>query len=85
MLDHRRFRARDTLGDRIGLLDAASKTPIGTKDAPACPVAGEMPVWVENAVRSVPGVREVEVKMVFDPPWTVERMSDEAKVALNWY
>ena len=56
-----------------------------TLTAPACPVAGEMPVWVENAVSSVPGVGAVEVKMVFDPPWTVERMSDEAKVALNWY
>jgi FeS assembly SUF system protein len=56
-----------------------------TLTAPACPVAGEMPVWVENAVRSVPGVGEVEVKMVFEPAWTTERMSDEAKVALNWY
>ena len=56
-----------------------------TLTAPACPVAEEMPVWVENAVRSVSGVAHVEVKMVFDPPWTVDRMSDEAKVAMNWY
>jgi FeS assembly SUF system protein len=56
-----------------------------TLTAPGCPVAGEMPVWVENAVSAVPGVGKVEVAMVFDPPWTVERMSDEAKVALNWY
>jgi FeS assembly SUF system protein len=56
-----------------------------TLTAPACPVAGEMPGWVENAVRSVPGVGHVDVKMVFDPPWSTERMSDEAKVALNWY
>lgn len=56
-----------------------------TLTAPACPVAGEMPVWVENAVASVPGVGHVEVKMVFEPPWSVDRMSDEAKVALNWY
>ena len=56
-----------------------------TLTAPACPVAGEMPGWVENAVASVPGVGNVDVKMVFDPPWSVERMSDEAKVALNWY
>jgi len=56
-----------------------------TLTAPACPVAEEMPVWVENAVRSVSGVGHVEVKMVFDPPWTVDRMSDEAKVAMNWY
>ena len=56
-----------------------------TLTAPGCPVAGEMPGWVENAVGAVPGVGKVEVAMVFDPPWTVERMSDEAKVALNWY
>ena len=56
-----------------------------TLTAPACPVAGEMPGWVENAVASVPGVGHVDVNMVFDPPWSVERMSDEAKVALNWY
>ena len=56
-----------------------------TLTAPACPVAGEMPGWVENAVAIVPGVGHVEVKMVFDPPWTAERMSDEAKVAMNWY
>ncbi|MCW5716713.1 MAG: SUF system Fe-S cluster assembly protein [Bauldia sp.] len=56
-----------------------------TLTAPGCPVAGEMPGWVENAVSAVPGVGEVDVTMVFDPPWTVERMSDEAKVALNWY
>ncbi len=56
-----------------------------TLTAPACPVAEEMPGWVENAVGSVPGVGQVGVKMVFDPPWSVERMSDEAKVALNWY
>lgn len=56
-----------------------------TLTAPACPVAEEMPGWVENAVSSVPGVGQVGVKMVFDPPWSVERMSDEAKVALNWY
>ena len=56
-----------------------------TLTAPACPVAGEMPGWVQNAVSAVPGVGQVDVKMVFDPPWSVERMSDEAKVALNWY
>jgi len=56
-----------------------------TLTAPGCPVAGEMPGWVENAVSSVPGVGPVNVDMVFDPPWTPERMSDEAKVALNWY
>ncbi len=56
-----------------------------TLTAPGCPVAGEMPAWVENAVSMVPGVKEVSVSMVFDPPWTPERMSDIARVALDWY
>jgi FeS assembly SUF system protein len=56
-----------------------------TLTAPGCPVAGEMPGWVENAVSLVPGVGNVNVSMVFDPPWTPERMSDEARVALDWY
>jgi FeS assembly SUF system protein len=56
-----------------------------TLTAPGCPVAGEMPGWVENAVGMVEGVKSVAVNMVFDPPWTPERMSDEAKVALDWY
>ncbi len=56
-----------------------------TLTAPGCPVAGEMPGWVENAVSLIPGVNNVTVNMVFDPPWTPERMSDEAKVALDWY
>jgi len=53
--------------------------------APGCPVAGEMPIWVQDAVSMVPGVNNVVVNMVFDPPWTPERMSDEARVALDWY
>ncbi|MCT4655236.1 MAG: SUF system Fe-S cluster assembly protein [Cohaesibacter sp.] len=56
-----------------------------TLTAPGCPVAGEMPGWVENAVSSVDGVGLVTVNMVFDPPWTPDRMSEEAKVAINWY
>lgn len=56
-----------------------------TLTAPGCPVAGEMPGWVENAVSSVDGVGLVSVNMVFDPPWTPDRMSEEAKVAINWY
>ena len=56
-----------------------------TLTAPGCPVAGEMPGWVDNAVRGVEGISEVMVNMVFDPPWTPERMSEEAQVALNWW
>ena len=50
-----------------------------TLTAPGCPVAGEMPGWVENAVSSVPGVGQVKVKLVFDPPWDMSRMTDEAR------
>ena len=54
-----------------------------TLTAPGCPVAGEMPGWVEEAARNVEGVKSVSVNRVFDPPWTPARMSDEAKLELN--
>jgi len=54
-----------------------------TLTAPGCPVAGEMPGWVENAARTVEGVTDVEVQLTFDPPWDPSRMSDEARLALN--
>ncbi|KQQ91485.1 FeS assembly SUF system protein [Aureimonas sp. Leaf324] len=56
-----------------------------TLTAPGCPVAGEMPGWVENAVGSVEGIQVVKVELVFDPPWTPERMSEEAQVAVGWF
>ena len=56
-----------------------------TLTAPACPVAGEMPIWVENAISSVPGVSGAKATIVFDPPWSAERMSDEAKMAIGWF
>jgi FeS assembly SUF system protein len=56
-----------------------------TLTAPGCPVAGEMPGWVENAVSAVPGVGQVKVKLVFDPPWDMSRMTDEARLALNMF
>lgn len=56
-----------------------------TLTAPGCPVAGEMPGWVKDAVAKVPGIRDVTVNMVFDPPWTPERMSEEAKLELNMF
>ena len=56
-----------------------------TLTAPGCPVAGEMPGWVQNAVGAVEGVRDVDVNMVFDPPWGPDRMSEEAQVAVGWY
>ena len=54
-----------------------------TLTAPGCPVAGEMPGWVEAAAKRVAGVDSVNVNLVFDPPWTPARMSDEAKLELN--
>lgn len=54
-----------------------------TLTAPGCPVAGEMPEWVREACEVVAGVRKCEVSMTFDPPWTMDRMSDEAKLELN--
>jgi FeS assembly SUF system protein len=56
-----------------------------TLTAPGCPVAGEMPIWVKNAVSAVPGVSDVKVNMVFKPPWDQSRMSDEARVALDMW
>ena len=56
-----------------------------TLTAPGCPVAGEMPIWVENAVASVDGVGQVTVNLTFDPPWDQSRMSDEARLALNMF
>ena len=56
-----------------------------TLTAPGCPVAGEMPKWVENAVGAVPGVNDTSVVMTFEPPWDMGRMSDEARLALNMF
>lgn len=56
-----------------------------TLTAPACPVAGEMPKWVEDAVSAVPGVQGAKVTLTFDPPWDQSRMSDEARLALNMF
>ena len=70
---------------RVDLDDNRNLTIDMTLTAPGCPVAGEMPGWVENAAMSVEGVQGVTVNMVFDPPWDQSRMSEEAQVALNWW
>ncbi len=54
-----------------------------TLTAPGCPVAGEMPMWVHDAAAQVEGVEKVKVELVFEPPWTPDRMTDEARLALN--
>ncbi|MEI9931970.1 MAG: SUF system Fe-S cluster assembly protein [Rhizomicrobium sp.] len=56
-----------------------------TLTAPNCPVAGEMPAMVQNALEGVEGIGKVTVAMTFDPPWTPERMSEEAKLELNMF
>jgi FeS assembly SUF system protein len=53
--------------------------------SPNCPAAQELPIMVENAVASVPGVREARVEVVWDPPWDPSRMSDEARLVLNMW
>ena len=70
---------------RVDIEDDRTVKILMTLTAPGCPVAGEMPGWVENAVGAVEGVMGVEVDMTFDPPWSADRMSEEAQVALGWY
>jgi len=70
---------------KIDIDDNRHVTVEMTLTAPGCPVAGEMPVWVENAVSSVPGVSGCTVNLTFDPPWDMSRMSDEARMALNMF
>lgn len=69
----------------IDMDDDRNVDVVMTLTAPGCPVAGEMPIWVENAVASVPGVGRVQVELTFDPPWDMSRMSDEARLALNMF
>jgi FeS assembly SUF system protein len=54
-----------------------------TLTAPACPAAGELPISIEDAAKTVEGVRSAKAIITFDPPWHPGRMSDEAKLALN--
>ncbi len=70
---------------RVDISDERHVTVDMTLTAPGCPVAGEMPGWVENAVATVGGISGVTVNMVFDPPWDQSRMSDEARVALDMW
>lgn len=70
---------------KIDIEDDRMVKIVMTLTAPGCPVAGEMPGWVENAVGAVEGVSGVQVELTFDPPWTAARMSEEAQVAVGWY
>jgi FeS assembly SUF system protein len=63
--------------------DAGSAAIRMTLTAPNCPVAGTMPGEVERAARAVPGVSDVKLELTFDPPWSKDRMSEAAKLALG--
>ncbi|MBC6412611.1 MAG: SUF system Fe-S cluster assembly protein [Hyphomonadaceae bacterium] len=68
---------------KVDLDDDRSLKVDMTLTAPGCPVAGEMPLWVQEACEVVAGLRRVEVNMTFDPPWTMDMMSEEARLELN--
>ncbi len=70
---------------KVDIDDDRNVTIDMTLTAPGCPVAGDMPGWVQNAVGAVEGLNEVKVNLVFEPPWDHSRMSDEARVALNMW
>ncbi len=52
--------------------------------APGCPVAGEMPIWVAEAIEPLPGVRSVNVELIWEPQWGMDMMSDEARLELGF-
>jgi len=70
---------------RVEITDARDVIIDMTLTAPGCPVAEQMPIWVQDAIGAVDGVGDVKVNMVFEPPWDISRMSDEARVALNMF
>ncbi|MBL6852536.1 MAG: SUF system Fe-S cluster assembly protein [Alphaproteobacteria bacterium] len=70
---------------KVDVADNKDTTVDMTLTAPGCPVAGEMPQMVKDALEGVEGIGAVTVNMTFDPPWTPERMSEEAKLELNMY
>jgi FeS assembly SUF system protein len=70
---------------KIDISDNRAVTIDMTLTTPNCPAAQELPIMVENAVSSVPGVGEAKVNIVWDPPWDPSRMSDEARTVLNMW
>jgi FeS assembly SUF system protein len=70
---------------KVEIKDDRSVDVVMTLTTPNCPAAGELPQSVENAVASVPGVGVVNVNLVWDPAWSPDRMSDEARLVLNMW
>ena len=70
---------------KVDVADNKDVTVDMTLTAPNCPVAGEMPGNVKAAIEKIEGLGKVTVNMTFDPPWTPDRMSEEAKLDLNMY
>ena len=70
---------------RVDVSDGRAVVVDMTLTAPGCPVAGEMPGWVQEAVEVIPEVKSCTVNLVFDPPWDQSMMSDEAKLQLNMF
>ena len=70
---------------KVDVADNRDVTVDMTLTAPSCPVAGEMPNMVKSALENIPNLGEIKVNMTFDPPWTPDRMSEEAKLELNMF
>jgi FeS assembly SUF system protein len=70
---------------KVDIKDDRSVEVMMTLTTPNCPAAGELPQMVENAVASVPGVGPVNVNLVWEPPWSPDRMTDEARLVLNMW
>jgi FeS assembly SUF system protein len=70
---------------KVDIKDDRSVDLVMTLTTPNCPAAGELPTMVENAIASVPGVGIVNVSVVWEPAWSPERMSDEARLVLNMW
>jgi FeS assembly SUF system protein len=68
----------------VDIGDDGAVTIIMTLTAPGCPVAGEMPGWLADAVEPLPGVKQVDVELTWEPPWGMDMMSDEARLELGF-
>ncbi|MEO0358155.1 MAG: SUF system Fe-S cluster assembly protein [Pseudomonadota bacterium] len=68
----------------VDINDASEVRVIMTLTAPGCPVAGEMPGWVAEAIEPIAGVKQVDVELTWEPPWGMDMMSDEARLELGF-